>query len=292
MPEMTFGAMRAEAKKQGFEPIPKGTYNFRVEAAELKPGKGSQQISTKIVIMDGPLAGRNTLNRLVPVKNDGDTNGMFFRQCSILGVGDDHPIWGQIDAVGLDQGLGLLAPLLIGGMFIGEIDWQDWLGEARDNVKSMKPYGGVPTGVPLTAVPVPGAVPGAVPTAPVAPIPAPLVAVPVPVPVPVPVSVPVPAAVVPVAGPVPVPDPETPNVVTQTPIPEPVPAAATAPVEAVPPVVPESAVPPQPPSPTPTPVAVVPPALVPVAPPAPVPVEQPVAQPPPLPEAAPDDAPF
>ena len=267
MPEMTFGQMRAEAKTQGFEPIPVGVYNFRVEAAELKPGKGSQQISTKIVIMDGPLAGRNTLNRLVPVKNDGETNGMFFRQCKVLGVGDDHAIWAQIDAVGVDQGIGLLIPLLIGGMFIGEIDWQDWQGENRDNVKSMKPYGGVPTGAPMPGA-VPGAVPTGVPVAPVAPTPAPLA---------------------PVAA--------APAVVTQVATPEPVPAAVPAPLQAVPsPVAPVPAVPLQPPAPQPSPVAPPPvPAQTP-QPVAPLPVEQeqaaeaevPVAVPP----APPDDAPF
>lgn len=255
MPEMTFGQMRAEAKTQGFEPIPIGTYNFRVESAELKKGTGSQQISTKIVIMDGPLAGRSTLNRLVPVKNDGDVNGMFFRQCKILGVGDDHPIWQQIDAVGLDQGIGLLAPLLVGGMFIGEIEIRPWMGEDRDNVKSMKPYGGVPTTAPIGGPPV--GVPTGVPTAPVPPATAPVVAAP--------------AADTAAAPPalVPVPD-AAPEVVTQTPIPEPVPAAVPQPVppatEPVPAVSPE-----QPPATQPTPVATPPiPVPVPVAPPTPL----------------------
>ncbi len=250
MPEMTFGQMRAEAKTQGFEPIPIGTYNFRVESAELKKGTGSQQISTKIVIMDGPLAGRSTLNRLVPVKNDGDVNGMFFRQCKILGVGDDHPIWQQIDAVGLDQGIGLLAPLLVGGMFIGEIEIRPWMGEDRDNVKSMKPYGGVPTTAPVGGPPV-GVPTTGVPTAPAPPATAPLVTAPA-------------ADAAPPAL-VPVPD-AAPEVVTQTPIPEPVPAAVPQPVppatEPVPAVSPE-----QPPATQPTPVATPPiPVPVPVAP--------------------------
>lgn len=254
MPEMTFGQMRAEAKTQGFEPIPIGTYNFRVESAELKKGTGSQQISTKIVIMDGPLAGRSTLNRLVPVKNDGDVNGMFFRQCKILGVGDDHPIWQQIDAVGLDQGIGLLAPLLVGGMFIGEIEIRPWMGEDRDNVKSMKPYGGVPTTAPTGGPPV-GVPTTGVPVAPAPPAIAPLVA----------------ALAADAAPPalVPVPD-AAPEVVTQTPIPEPVPAAVPQPVppatEPVPAVSPE-----QPPATQPTPVATPPiPVPVPVAPPTPL----------------------
>lgn len=263
MPEMTFGQMRAEAKTQGFEPIPIGTYNFRVEAAELKKGTGSQQISTKIVVMDGPLAGRSTLNRLVPIKNDGDVNGMFFRQCKILGVGDDHPIWQQIDAVGLDQGIGLLAPLLVGGMFIGEIEMQPWMGEDRDNVKSMKPYGGVPTTAPIGGPPV--GVPTGVPVAPVAPTPAPLVPVPA---TPVPTAVPPPLAPVPTPEPVAAPPVAAPAVVTEVPLPEPVPAAV---VQEVPPATPVSAVPPeQPPTPQPSPVATPPvPVPVPVAPPTP-----------------------
>ncbi len=289
MPEMTFGQMRAEAKTQGFEPIPIGTYNFRVENAELKKGTGSQQISTKIVIMDGPLAGRSTLNRLVPIKNDGDVNGMFFRQCKILGVGDDHPIWQQIDAVGLDQGIGLLAPLLIGGMFIGEIEIRAWMGEDRDNVKSMKPYGGVPTTAPIGGPPV--EVPTGVPIAPVPPATAPLVAVPVPGAAPALVPVPEPAPETEVAAAAP-----APTVVTQTPIPEPVPALVPQPV---PPVteVPVSAVSPeQPPVEQPTPVATPPmPVPVPVAPPTPLENEETeelataVAVPIPPP---PEDAPF
>lgn len=268
MPEMTFGQMRADAKTQGFEPIPVGVYNFRVEAAELKPGKGSQQISTKIVIMDGPLAGRNTLNRLVPVKNDGEVNGMFFRQCKILGVDDDHPIWAQIDAVGIDQGLGALAQLLIGGTFIGEINWQDWQGEDRDNVKTMKPYGGIPSGVPGAVLP--GAAPTGVPTAPVPPTPAPM----------------------------------TPAVVTQVATPEPVPAAVTpAPLQAVPSVEPvqQAVAPQQPPAPQPSPVVAEPPTPVPVAPSPVEPVTEqaeetvPDVEPPvavPVPPTPPDDSPF
>ena len=225
MSAMTFGEMRAAAAAQpGFTPIPIGTYNFKVESADLKPGKGGQQIATKVVIMDGPLAGKSTFNRLVPIKNDGDVNAMFFRQMAALGIGDDHPVWAQVDAVGLEQGIGILAGLTVGTMFIGEVNHQPWNDEIKDNIKSMKPYGSggvVPIGAP-TGAPV---LPMGVPTAPVAPAAAPLapaMAVPVapvaPVPVPVPAAAPVAPAPVPAAQPTPAVAPPTVTPVVAAPL--------------------------------------------------------------------------
>lgn len=218
MSELTFGQMREEAKKQGFEPIPIGTYNFTVEKADIKKGSGgNSQIMIKIVVMDGPLAGQNTLTRLVFYKNDGDVNGMVYRQLKSLGVGDDHPVWAQVDAVGLEQGIGSIAQLTVGASFIGEIDHQEWNGETRDNLKNMKPYGSgglVPTGAP-PVVPVPPA-PTTVPAPPLAPVPQPVVeeaqpqapVAPAPMEAVTTPVVPAPVAVAPVA-PIPVPpDPE------------------------------------------------------------------------------------
>lgn len=232
MSELTFGQMREEAKKQGFEPIPIGTYNFKIEKANIKKGSGgNSQIQIKIVVMDGPLAGQNTVTRLVFYKNDGDVNGMVYRQLKSLGIGDDHPVWAQVDAVGLEQGIGSIAQLVVGGMFVGDIDHQIWNGENRDNLKNMKPYGSgglVPTG--------PTGVAGAVPTAPVAPAPAPVAPVPVVAPVdPVPVA---PVDPVPVAAPVaPAPAPVPPAPATAPPLapaPQPVVEEAAIPVAPAP----------------------------------------------------------
>lgn len=252
MVEMTFGQMRDEAKKQGFEPLPIDTYNFKVERADIKPGSGgNSQISTKIVVTDGPLAGRTTLNRLVFYKNDGEVNGMVYRQLKALGIADDHPVWAQIDAVGLEQGIGSLAQLIVGAVFVGEITHQVWNGEIRDNVQNMKPYGSggmVPTG--------PTGVAGAVPTAPVAPVAAPVAPVP-PAPAPLAPVAPVPPATVPVQEAAPTQPPtqqpppvaavpaQAPVVQPVAPVPmEPVTAEQVAPPTAVPAVVP---VPPTPP---------------------------------------------
>ena len=221
---MTWSQMRDAAKQQGFEPLPIGTYNMRAEQIKIVPGKVGQQFQIRLVVTDGPIAGRGTINRLAPFKNDGDVNGMFFQQLAALGLPDTDPIWQQIDQVGLEQGMPLIAQRIDGAMSVVDIDHQNWNGELRDNVKKMRPYQGVPTAggpgmVPMVpgqnmpyGAPVPGmapvpqapaqapyspAAPAQVTYAPVAPAP------PMPQPVPAPeATAPVPPAPAP-AAPVP-----------------------------------------------------------------------------------------
>ena len=197
MPELTWAQMQEEAKTQGFEPHPVGTYNFEVTQSEVVPGKKSNQISIRLVNLDGPYAGRSVLNRLAPFKNTGEVNGMFFAQLAALGFGSDNPVWGQIQNVGLDQGLQYLAPQLMGKRVVCDITHRnDYDGQNRDNVRKMRPYGGPGAGIPgIPGIPTPQ-VPGVAPNVPVPQ------AVPIPQPVaPAPVAQPV----APVAAQVPVP---------------------------------------------------------------------------------------
>lgn len=194
MPSMTFGQMREEAKSQGFEPLPIGTYNFRVTNIQYKPAKN--QVSLKVTIMDGPLAGKGTIETLSPRKNDGDVNGFFFAQLKAMGIGDEHQVWQQLDGVPEEQAVQMIIPYLENAMFVAEVTHRNHNGNTYDNLKSYKPYGSPvagptgPGGVPqlgqVPQVPVPQAPPvapaappaamaptPAQPLQPVAPVPAP-----------------------------------------------------------------------------------------------------------------------
>lgn len=162
MPEMTWGQMREEAEKQGFTPIPVGTYNAKVDKAEVVAGNASSQIKARFIVLDGPMAGKSTYTRLAPFKNDGEVNGMFYQQIGALGFPKDSPIWQQMEQMDFDQGLQYLAQQILEKPVIMDIDHQKYQGETRDNIKRLKPYGGgqVPGG------PVPGASPQAVPPQP------------------------------------------------------------------------------------------------------------------------------
>lgn len=256
MANMNWDQMREEAEKNGgFAPHPIGTFRFKVTEASLKKGStGNGQILTRLENQEaGPLNGKNVLNNMSPLKNDGTPNGMFFQQLGALGFQNDSPLFAQLSNMSEEQGLAYIATNLLGKEAVCEITHREWGGATRDNVKSMKPVGaaaatgGVPAAAPAPVVASAGLPP--VPAAPVAVAPAPVVAAPAPAVIPVapaPVAAPVPQAVVepepvvpvPVApAPVPVaaveatPAPETvEQVVAQTPQPaQPLPTPPTRP---------------------------------------------------------------
>lgn len=164
MPEMTWGQMREEAESQGFTPLPVGTYNAKVDKAEVVDGKKSSQIKARFTVLDGPMAGKSTYTRLAPFKNDGDVNGMFYQQVGALGFPKDSPVWGQMEQLDFEQGLQFLAQNIMEKPCIIDVDHQNYQGEARDNIKRIKPYG---QGGPVPGGPVsPGAVPQAQPPQP------------------------------------------------------------------------------------------------------------------------------
>lgn len=164
MPEMTWGQMREEAETQGFTPLPVGTYNAKVDKAEVVDGKKSSQIKARFTVLDGPMAGKSTYTRLAPFKNDGDVNGMFYQQVGALGFPKDSPVWGQMEQLDFEQGLQFLAQNIMEKPCVIDVDHQNYQGEARDNIKRIKPYG---QGGPVPGGPVsPGAVPQAQPPQP------------------------------------------------------------------------------------------------------------------------------
>lgn len=221
MAEMTFGQFQEEAAKQGFEKLPVGTYNVGIDSAETKDGKGSKQIMVRMVVLDGPLAGRSILNRLVPIKNDGDPNGLFFQQMAALGFGKESPVWPQLKNTSIDQAMEWLAPQLVGNKCIIDVNHQNYQGEPRDNVKKMKPLGAlgampqIPGGPVPTAVPTPVAPqqPVAAPVQPAAPVPPPMAVPQVPQ-APQPTAM-APVVAVPPVAPVPAPVAESPQVPVQ-----------------------------------------------------------------------------
>ena len=180
MGQMNWGDYADEAAKSGgFEPLPTGTYNVRVETADLKEGKNEhKQLLTKLIVIDGPLAGRSILNNMSPFKNDGDTNGFFTSQLAAMGFGrqTNQPFWQQLEAMPTEeQGMQFIANSILGAQVTIETNQRTHGGVLRDNVKGMKPIGAA-----VSAVPAAGAIPGAIPAAPVAAAPAPVAAAPVP----------------------------------------------------------------------------------------------------------------
>lgn len=187
MGQMNWGAYADEAAKSGgFEPLPTGVYNVRVETADLKDGKNDhKQILTKLVVIDGPLAGRSILNNMSPFKNDGDTNGFFTSQLASMGFGrqNNPAFWQQLEAMPTEeQGMGFIASSIVGCQVTITTDQRTHGGVLRDNVKGMKPMGAPMAGVPVA----PGAPGTVVNIAPGAPIPAaaPAVAAPAAAPIP------------------------------------------------------------------------------------------------------------
>ena len=227
MPEKTWGQMREEAEQQGFTPLPVGTWNAKVDKTEVVSGKSSSQIKARFVVLDGVPAGKSTYTRLAPFKNDGDVNGMFYQQIGALGFPKEHQIWAQMEQMDFESGLQYLAQQILDKPCIIEVDHQPYMGEMRDNIKRIKPYG---QGGPVPGGPVtPGAVPQAAPPQPAAPQPQ----APSPVAAPAPAA-PAPQAPAPAAAPQPAPqqpqaapqDPQQPGAAPQTPQAAPAPQAA------------------------------------------------------------------
>ena len=197
MANASWKEMREQAEKDGgFSPHPIGTYNFKVVESNTKMGTSTLQIATRLENIDpGPNQGKTVLNRMAPIKNDGNPNPMFYQQIGALGFTEDHPLWTQLESMDLEQGIQYIATQIMGATAICEIAHDSYNNQVRDNVKSMKPSGS-------TAVSAPAAVPAPV-AAPVAPAPAPAPA-PVPQAAPVaPVAPVAPAPVAPVPAPVP-----------------------------------------------------------------------------------------
>ncbi|RKZ95675.1 MAG: hypothetical protein DRQ40_03065 [Gammaproteobacteria bacterium] len=250
MGQMNWGAYADEAAKSGgFEPLPVGTYNVKIETADVKDAKNEHKaILTKLVVTDGPLVGRSILNNMAPYKNDGDPNGFFTQALAALGFGrQQNPgFWQQLDALpSEEQGIAFIASSILGAESTIEVNHREYGGTTRDNVKKMTPKGaalgnapGVPPMVPGVpgAVPLGGAAPVAIPNQPIAPVAA-APAAPAVVPVAAPVAAVPQVAAAPVAA---APAPIAPAPVATTAAPVPVaaapvelPAEPVAPVEAV-----------------------------------------------------------
>jgi hypothetical protein len=249
MAQIDWGKYADEAEKQGgFAPLAVGTYNIKVDSADVKPAKNEHfAILTRLVVTDGPLINKSILNNMSPFKNDGDENGFFGQALAAFGFGrETNPgFWQQLQTMtDENQAMLWIAQSILGAEATIEVTHREYNREMRDNVRKMVPKGSMVASGPAAGAGVPGvpaAVPGvpqapavAAPVAPVAAAPAPLVSVPTAAPVPV-VEAPVaaqPAAVVaPVAQPVPV-AAAVPEVAAQ-------PVAQPAAVAAVPAAVPE-----------------------------------------------------
>lgn len=227
MAQIDWGAYADEAEKHGgFAPLAIGTYNIKVETADVKPAKGDHYaILTRLVVTDGPLVGKSILNNMSPYKNDGDENGFFTQHMAALGFGREaNPaFWQQLQTMtDENQAMLWIAQSILGAEATIEVTHRPYNNEMRDNVKKM-----VPKGSMIAAGPSAGAgVPGLPPTLPVAGVP-PVGAVP---------TAPV-AAAPPVAAPVAA-QPVAPAAAVAAPAAQPAPAAAPVPVVEAPPVVP------------------------------------------------------
>lgn len=248
----TWGDYATEAAKKGvsFGPHPVGTFNMRVESAEVKPAKNDRKaILARMVTIDGPAEGQSLLNNMTPYKNDGDENGFFLQELAALGFGKEtNPqFWAQLEQMTHEQGMAYISQAIVGTTATVIVSHRLYNKETKDNVKRMVPIGteaatmvlepeipgaGITPQIPVAGVPAaPG--PVAAPTAPAVPVAAaPLVAVP-------PVAA-APVAAAPAPAPVPVAPAAAPVAVPVAPVTAPAPEAV--PTAAVP-VQPVAAVP-------------------------------------------------
>lgn len=243
MAQMDWGAYAKEAeKKGGFGPLAIGTYNIKVDSAEVKPAKNDHHaILTRLVVSDGPLVGKSILNNMSPFQNDGNENGFFTQALAAFGFGQEtNPaFWQQLQTMTDEQQAMLwIAQTILGAEATIEVTHRPYGTEMRDNVKKMVPKGSMvaagPTAAPAGGVPgvppsLPGAIPQMPPAAPAAPAPAAAPATAVSVPAAPVAAAPVAAQAVP-AAPVPqAPAPTGAQVAPAAPV-----AAAPAPVPAAP----------------------------------------------------------
>lgn len=274
MPGTTWGEYAEEASKAGggFGPHPVGTFNMRVESAEVKPAKNDRKaVLARMITIDGPAAGKSLLNNMSPYKNDGDANGYFMQELAALGFGrETNPqFWQAMDGLTHEQGVAYVASAIVGATATVTVTHRKYQDNMTDNVKGMVPIGTKEVTTVLEPEIVQPTLPGAAPVPgvanPVTPVPGtpPVAVAPVAAPSPVPVATP-PVASVPTAVPTPVAAPATPAAAPPV-------APAEAPVAAAPEVAEVAPATDVPAAPVATPVAV---AVTPVA--APVP---PVARP-------------
>ncbi len=215
----TWGDYAEEASKAGgsFGPHPVGTFNMRVESAEVKSAKNEKKaILARLVTIDGPAQGTSLLNNMTPFKNNGEANGFFMQELAALGFGKEtNPeFWSALDAMTHEQGVSYISQAIVGASATVVVNHRKYQDTMKDNVKRMMPLGTEPATQVLEPEIVQPTLPGAVPAVPgvanpiaaapaVAPVAAaPVAAAPAPAPAPVATAPPVAAAPAPVAAPV------------------------------------------------------------------------------------------
>lgn len=192
MAENTWGDLIG-AVKEGATPAPGGKYALLVKSASADVAKssGADMIKTRLVIFDGPYAGKGLYNNFVLSVDNPNALAIFFRNMAAFGVGEDFFI-ARKDMTP-QQTLAELAELIQGRVAVCDVGIGEWGGVSRNEIKGFfEPYAGAqPVGQPSPATPTPQAVPVAPP---VAPVPAPpVVPAPAPAPPPFPAPPPIPA---------------------------------------------------------------------------------------------------
>jgi hypothetical protein len=164
MAQIDWGAYAEEAEKQGgFAPLAIGTYNNKVDSADVKPAKNDHYaILTRLVVTDGPLANKSILNNMTPWQNDGSENGFFTQALSALGYGQEtNPgFWQQLQTMGDEhQAMLWIAQTILGGEATIEVTHRPYNNEMKDNVKKMVPKGSMVASGPAAGAGVPGQAP-------------------------------------------------------------------------------------------------------------------------------------
>lgn len=231
MSNIDFASLMREAGG-GFEPIPDGSYDAQVAAAEaLESSTRKTMFKVKFQVLTGPYAGRPVWSNLVISPENPSALGYFFANMAALGLTSDyfaqnpHPTH--------------VADALVGRQCRVEVSSRVYQGQKRNDVKRIMPLNSAVQAPPAPSAPM---------SAPVAPVPAPA-----PAPAPVPTVETSAVAAAPAFDPNSVPMPQAPeSAVTPTPasIPGPPPMQANSTIPtAVPPVSDQSngAVPPPPP---------------------------------------------
>ena len=192
MSELAWDELVAQAVAAGPVGGPKeilgpGTYDVEVVSAVAKKVKSGAKdsLSVKFRVISGPKVGGEVwLNMTLSTESDKSV-AIFFSQLGVLGISQEiclahKPTFGQ------------LAEWVKGRQATVVVEYSEWEGRARDNIKYLNPLR-TSAAAPPTAAPAPPTM-ASVPAQPTAPLLAP-----VPAPVPAPVAAPLPPAPAPVA---------------------------------------------------------------------------------------------
>jgi len=157
--------------KEGFDPLPPGSYTVKVSKAEaVRAQSGSPMIKITLEVIEGPHKGRLVWSNLVLKPGSPGSAKMFAVKVMAFGLSGEY-------LAAQKPSMADTAAMLIGKTAVAEVEIREYQGRQSNDVKTLRqPKSGVPS-APSVGVPGPG-VPTVGPPPVVPPTPAPSVPAP------------------------------------------------------------------------------------------------------------------